>query len=191
MFLGFFASFTLHQVLSESVCFFKIGVKIGVNKISNNLVDRSANNWTEYLPVFPNSTGQKSSAMPASPTYFDLHSRKNILRLWSSYFLNALLAPILEMIKKHLPEIEYIYGATRVTDIRNKTVDQLKRLKEMGLREISLGVESGDDWTLNRVNKGYHAEDIYEQCGKLSEAGIDFWMKQTGASSLPFLKRNC
>ena len=72
------------------------------------------------------------------------------------------LAPILEMINKYLPEMEYIYGATRVTDIRNKTVDQLKSLKEMGLREISLGVESGDDWTLDRVNKGYHAEDIYE-----------------------------
>ena len=68
--------------------------------------------------------------------------------------------------------MEYIYGATRVTDIRNKTVDQLKSLKEMGLREISLGIESGDDWTLDRVNKGYRAEDIYEQCGKLT--GPDF-----------------
>lgn len=86
------------------------------------------------------------------------------------------LAPILEMINKYLPEMECIYGATRVTDIRNKTVDELKSMKEMGLREISLGVESGDDWTLDRVHKGYHAEDIYEQCGKLREAGIDFWM---------------
>ncbi len=46
----------------------------------------------------------------------------------------------------------------------------------MGLREISLGVESGDDRTLERVNKGYRAKDILEQCGKLTEAGIDFWM---------------
>ena len=52
--------------------------------------------------------------------------------------------------------------SAEVTDIRNKTVDQLKSLKDMGLREISLGVESGDDWTLDRVNKGYHAEDINE-----------------------------
>ena len=47
------------------------------------------------------------------------------------------------------------------------TVEELKKLKEMGLREISLGIESGDDWTLDRINKGYHAEDIIEQCGKL------------------------
>ena len=86
------------------------------------------------------------------------------------------LVPILEKIRYYLPHIEYIYAATRVTDISNKTVEELKSLKEMGLREISLGVESGDDWTLDRINKGYHAEDIIEQCGKLSEAGIDFWM---------------
>ena len=44
------------------------------------------------------------------------------------------------------------------------------------MREISLGVESGDDWTLDRIQKGYHAEDILEQCHKLEEAGIDYWM---------------
>lgn len=86
------------------------------------------------------------------------------------------LVPYLELIHRYLPEIEYIYAATRVTDIRNKTVEQLKSLKEMGIREISLGVESGDDWTLDRINKGYHAKDIIEQCTKLTEAGIDFWM---------------
>ncbi len=86
------------------------------------------------------------------------------------------LAPILEMINRYLPEMEYIYAATRVTDIRNKSIEQLKSLKDMGLREISLGVESGDDWTLDRVSKGYHAADIIEQCGKLKEAGVDFWM---------------
>ncbi len=86
------------------------------------------------------------------------------------------LAPILEMINQYLPRMEYIYAATRVTDIRNKTVAELKSLKEMGLREISLGVESGDDWTLERIGKGYRAADIIEQCAKLTEAGIDFWM---------------
>lgn len=86
------------------------------------------------------------------------------------------LAPILEMINRYLPKMEYIYAATRVTDIRNKTVDQLRQLKELGLREISLGIESGDDWTLNRINKGYQAKDILEQCAKLKEAGFDFWM---------------
>lgn len=86
------------------------------------------------------------------------------------------LAPILEMINRYLPKMEYIYAATRVTDIKNKTVEQLKSLKEMGLREISLGIESGDDWTLERINKGYTSADILEQCHKLEDAGIDYWM---------------
>ncbi len=86
------------------------------------------------------------------------------------------LEPILVMINKYLSKIEYIYAATRVTDIRNKTVEELKKMKDLGMREISLGVESGDDWTLDRINKGYHAADILEQCRKLEEAGIDYWM---------------
>lgn len=86
------------------------------------------------------------------------------------------LKPILEKVNEYLPEIEYIYTQTRVSDLKNKTVEELESLKDLGLREISLGVESGDDWTLNRINKGYGSEDIIEQCGKLNDAGIDFWM---------------
>ena len=86
------------------------------------------------------------------------------------------LAPIMALINRYLPKMAYIYASTRVTDIQNKTVEQLKSLREMGLREISLGVESGDDWTLERVHKGYRSSDIIEQCAKLTEAGVDFWM---------------
>lgn len=86
------------------------------------------------------------------------------------------LVPIFEMIHKYLPKMEYIYVASRVSDLKNKSVDELIKLRELGMKEISLGVESGDDWTLDRINKGYHAEDILEQCHKLEEAGIDYWM---------------
>ena len=86
------------------------------------------------------------------------------------------LAPILEMINRYLPKMEYIYLAGRVSDLKNKTVEELKKLRDLGMREISLGVESGNDWTLDRIHKGYHAEDILEQCHKLEEAGIDYWM---------------
>lgn len=84
--------------------------------------------------------------------------------------------PILEKINEYLPEIEYIYTQTRVSDLKNKTVSELEDLRELGLKEISLGVESADDWTLERINKGYTSQDIIEQCEKLTDAGIDFWM---------------
>ena len=65
------------------------------------------------------------------------------------------LMPRLELIRKYLPELEHMYTQTRVSDLKNKTVEQLRQLKEIGVNEISLGVESGDDWTLKRINKGY------------------------------------
>ena len=86
------------------------------------------------------------------------------------------LALIFEKINHYLPKMKNIYLAGRVTDVKNKSVDELKALKELGMREISLGVESGDDWTLKRINKGYTHEDILEQCHKLEEAEIDYWM---------------
>lgn len=86
------------------------------------------------------------------------------------------LMPRLELIKRYLPELEHMYTATRVTDIANKSVEQLRTLREVGLNEISLGVESGDGWTLQRINKGYTSQDILEQCHKLEEAGIAYWM---------------
>lgn len=85
------------------------------------------------------------------------------------------MAPILEKVNEYLPEIEHVYTVGRITDLRNKTVEQLKVLRELGMNEVSLGTESGDDWTLDRVHKGYHSEDIVEQCAKLTEAGIAFW----------------
>lgn len=39
---------------------------------------------------------------------------------------------------------------------------------------LTIGVESGDSDTLARVNKGYKAEDILEQCTKLDDAGIRY-----------------
>ncbi len=86
------------------------------------------------------------------------------------------MAPILEMIHRYLPKMEMIYTAGRVSDLKNKTADELRKLKDLGMREISLGVESGDDWTLERIHKGYTSADILEQCHKLEEAGMDYWM---------------
>lgn len=86
------------------------------------------------------------------------------------------LAPILKMIREYLPQIRDIYLVGRVSDLFNKTVEELKDLKKFGMREISLGIESGDDWTLERVHKGYSSKDIVEQCHKCDEAGIKYWM---------------
>lgn len=85
------------------------------------------------------------------------------------------MAPILEKINEYLPDIEHVYTAGRVSDLRNKTVDQLRKLRDLRLNEVSMGTESGDDWTLDRIHKGYRSADILEQCAKLDEADIAYW----------------
>lgn len=86
------------------------------------------------------------------------------------------LDKILDLIHQYLPRVEGIYTWGRVTDLKNKTAQQLESLHEKGLDEISLGVESGDDWTLDRIHKGYHSADILEQCHKLDQTGIRYWV---------------
>ena len=56
------------------------------------------------------------------------------------------LMPRLELIKKYLPELEHMYTATRVSDIKNKTVEQLRQLRDIGVNEISLGVKTAYDF---------------------------------------------
>lgn len=83
---------------------------------------------------------------------------------------------ICDVIHRYLPDVKVMTMNARVTNIKNKTVDQLKELRKMGITEVYLGLESGDDWTLDRIHKGYHANDIIEQVKKLDEAGIDYWL---------------
>ncbi len=80
----------------------------------------------------------------------------------------------LELVREILPHVNYIYSPTRIDDITRKTVEQLKVLRAMGIRRLAPGQESGDDWALASVNKGYVAADIIEQCRKLDEAGIEY-----------------
>lgn len=86
------------------------------------------------------------------------------------------LNEICDLIHKYLPDIEIMTMAARVDNIKDKTVDELKTLKSKCIVELNLGAESGDDWTLERVKKGYTSQDILEQCFKLDRAGIDYWL---------------
>lgn len=86
------------------------------------------------------------------------------------------LMVILDLVHKYLPDVDYITTQTRVSDIQNKTVDQLKELHANGIEKLYLGIESGDDWTLQRINKGYTSDIIVPQSLKLEQAGIKYWL---------------
>lgn len=78
-----------------------------------------------------------------------------------------------------------------IRDIKSKSIEQLKKLRAMGINGLSIGTESGDDETLSLANKGYTAADIIEQCNKLDEAGLEYYfVYMTGLSGKGNGKRN-
>jgi radical SAM superfamily enzyme YgiQ (UPF0313 family) len=82
------------------------------------------------------------------------------------------LAQILEAIAEKLPWIERVgvYGDTR--SVKKKSIDDLRRLRELGLGIVYHGVESGDDEVMEFIDKGGTREECIDTAHKLREAGI-------------------
>lgn len=78
-----------------------------------------------------------------------------------------------KLIKKYFPKAR-ISTYARVTDFRKKTAEDVKRIRESGLDDLMLGIESADDEVLAFVNKGYNAEEILEAGRKMDYAGLDY-----------------
>jgi radical SAM superfamily enzyme YgiQ (UPF0313 family) len=82
------------------------------------------------------------------------------------------LIPIVELVKTSFPRLERIgiYGNTK--SILKKSLDDLKALKDLGVGIVYLGVESGDQVTLDRVCKGTLLERTAEAAHRVKEAGM-------------------
>lgn len=78
------------------------------------------------------------------------------------------------LIRRYLRHCESVGMFARISDIKPKTIEELKNLRHLGFDSISIGTESGDDDTLAAMSKGYTADDIVEQCKKLEEADIRY-----------------
>jgi radical SAM superfamily enzyme YgiQ (UPF0313 family) len=90
------------------------------------------------------------------------------------------LAKVAELIHKYLPYVKSIGGYARVDNVKNKTVEELRKLHEMGYSNFYFGNESGDDYILKRMNKGYEAKVVVEMLSKLDEAGMPYIMNFLG-----------
>ena len=82
------------------------------------------------------------------------------------------LMEIAELIYEYLPGLESIGSYGRMSDLRDKSVEQLKSLKEAGYGGLFFGVESADDYLLKKMNKGYDSAELYEAGAKLKESGL-------------------
>ena len=84
------------------------------------------------------------------------------------------LKKLAEMVKKYYPNYQTIGCFGRITDLYNKTVDDLKELRALGYDGITFGVETGNDEALAFMNKGFRSSDTIEQAKKLEKAGISY-----------------
>ena len=84
-----------------------------------------------------------------------------------------------DLMKKYYPDARISTYAT-ISDFKQKSVEDIKKIKAHGLDEIMIGIETGDDDVLSFVNKGYTAQDILDAGKKMDEAGITYRMIYLG-----------
>ncbi|MDH5435104.1 MAG: radical SAM protein [Gammaproteobacteria bacterium] len=82
------------------------------------------------------------------------------------------LTQILEDIKHYLPQVSRVSSYCLPRNLKNKSVEELKHLKSLGLKMVYVGCESGDDEVLQLVNKGENFQSSLEALQKLKAAGI-------------------
>jgi radical SAM superfamily enzyme YgiQ (UPF0313 family) len=82
------------------------------------------------------------------------------------------LEEILKLINDNIPTIKRIGTYANAKSILRKSVDELKKLRELGLKIIYLGVETGNIKLLQKISKGATYEQMVEAAHRIKEAGI-------------------
>ncbi len=82
------------------------------------------------------------------------------------------LLNILSAIRDKLPWVTRIGTYANTKSIRRKSPEQLRELREHGLQIAYMGLESGDDVTLQNINKGADAARMIEMGKKLRASGM-------------------
>lgn len=81
---------------------------------------------------------------------------------------DALIVPqkrlmnILMEIEKQLPWVTRVGAYANCKSLKMKTLDELKALKAHGLGILYMGLETGDDITLKKINKGATSEEMIQ-----------------------------
>ena len=78
----------------------------------------------------------------------------------------------LELLYNELPSLTRVSVYGYAKDVRDKSVDDLRKLKESGLGIVYLGLETGDDELLRWARKGIDSAENILACGKIRDAGI-------------------
>ncbi len=80
--------------------------------------------------------------------------------------------PILEACRETFPRLRRISAYATAMNLLEKTPEELKRLRELGLSLLYIGPESGDDVTLKKIAKGATFDDHVRAAESAHAAGI-------------------
>jgi len=81
------------------------------------------------------------------------------------------LKMIMEAINRYLPGVQRVSSYCLPRNLKNKTVEELAQLNDMGLSLFYVGCESGDNLVLERVNKGENFATSLAALKKIKAAG--------------------
>lgn len=82
------------------------------------------------------------------------------------------LGQILEALREAFPSLRRVSTYASPQSIQIRTVDEMRALREAGLTLYYLGIESGHDEVLSRLEKGVDAEAMITCGRKVHEAGV-------------------
>ena len=82
------------------------------------------------------------------------------------------LKQVLLWLRENFPSLERVSSYCLPRNIAKKSVEDLAELKELGLDILYVGLESGDDTVLERVNKGETHESSVSALNKIRNAGL-------------------
>lgn len=84
------------------------------------------------------------------------------------------LVEIANLIKEYLPKIKTITCYASFYNLKNKSVEDLKKLKALGYDEIYIGVETALPKALNYINKGSDISEYKQALEKLKNANMSY-----------------
>lgn len=137
---------------SCSFCTMYRGVNFG--RVSSEYIDEQLSYYSEYEP----------------------DAERVFLENGDAFCLDAdSLADIARRVRESLPKVGTISMYASVRNIASKSDQDLRRIREAGINEMNIGVESGLDEALRSMNKGYDAAQALRDLTRLRDAGFDYF----------------
>lgn len=118
----------------------------------------------------------ESDIIEASRHPFYRNSKRVFLLNGNPFVLKAdRLIKIAELIHKYIPTVEVISMYASIKDIESKSDEELKAIKEAGISDLYIGVESGNQKALEFINKGNTVDEAVKEMKRLDQYGYYYY----------------